>query len=163
MRNWINFGTHHRQKYVAHQKKPQVKVVWNWISYKKVREHIGLSLPWLDLGSSKGFQRSGCLKSFNVQKYEIRFTLALSAANNTHYIKKASNKSCSELNFVQKSQWTRICLSTPRVEPGALKICTFEILKCTEMEKSPSSTPGADGHMRPLTFLYEIQFWTTFI
>ncbi len=49
-------------------------------------------------------------------------------------------------------------LSSPRVEPGAPKICTFEILKCTEMEKPPSSTPEADRHMRPFTFLYEIQF-----
>ncbi len=34
----------------------------------------------------------------------------------------------------------------------------FEILKCIEMEKPPSSTPEGDRHMRPLTFLYEIQF-----
>ncbi len=33
-----------------------------------------------------------------------------------------------------------------------------EAWKCTEMEKAPSSTPAADGHMRPLTFSYEIQF-----
>ncbi len=35
---------------------------------------------------------------------------------------------------------------------GAPKICNFEILKPTEMKKPPSSTPGGDRHMRPLTF-----------
>ncbi len=30
-----------------------------------------------------------CLKSYNVQKWEIRFTLRLNAATNTHYIKKS--------------------------------------------------------------------------
>ncbi len=51
-----------------------------------------------------GFQRSVCLKSYYGQKWEIRFTLGLSDAKNTLYIKKkGSNKSCSEMNFVQKS------------------------------------------------------------
>ncbi len=30
-----------------------------------------------------------CLKSYNVQKWEIKFTLGLNAAKNTHYIKKS--------------------------------------------------------------------------
>ncbi len=40
------------------------------------------------------------------------FTLGLNAAKNTHYIKKASNKSYSELNFVQKSRWVHVSTST---------------------------------------------------
>ncbi len=32
----------------------------------------------------------------------MKFSLELNVAKNTHYIKKASNKSCSELNFVHK-------------------------------------------------------------
>ncbi len=49
-------------------------------------------------------QTSVCLKSFNVQNWEIRFILGLSDAKNTQYIKKkASDKSCLELDFVQKS------------------------------------------------------------
>ncbi len=47
---------------------------------------------------------------------------------------------------------------SPMSGAWAEKICTFEILKSTEMEKTPSSTPGADRHMRPLTFLCKIQF-----
>ncbi len=36
----------------------------------------------------RGLQRSICLKSYNVQKWKIRFTLLLNAAKNTHDIKK---------------------------------------------------------------------------
>ncbi len=52
---------------------------------------------------------------------------------------------------------------SPTSGAWAPKICTFEILKCTEMEKPRSSTPGGDRPMRPLTFLYKIQFCTIFI
>ncbi len=37
-----------------------------------------------------------------------------------HYIKKASNKSCEEFNFVQKSQWVHISISQ-RSEVGGLQ------------------------------------------
>ncbi len=60
---------------------------------------------------SYGFQRSICLKSCNVQKWKIRFTIWLNAAKNRHDIKKASNKSCLELNFAQKSLRTHISIS----------------------------------------------------
>ncbi len=64
---------------------------------------------------ARGLQRSVCLKSHNVQKYEIRFTMELNAAKNTYYIKKTSNKSCSELNFTQKSARVHMSIS-PQVE-----------------------------------------------
>ncbi len=52
-----------------------------------------------------------------------RFTLELNAAKITDYNKKdASNKSCSELNFLQKSQWARMSIS-PGVELGSSKDC----------------------------------------
>ncbi len=35
--------------------------------------------------------------------YQIIFNLGLNVAKNKHHMKKASNKSCSKLNFVQKS------------------------------------------------------------
>ncbi len=72
--------------------------------------------------------------------------------------KNCSKKSCLELNFVQKSPLAHMSISPTSGAWGAPKICTFEILKSTEIEKPPSSTPRADRHMRPLTFLYEIQF-----
>ncbi len=38
----------------------------------------------------------------NSVKRESKLSLGLNAAKNTDRIKKASNKSCSKLNFVQK-------------------------------------------------------------
>ncbi len=38
------------QRYALHQKKVQIKVVRNWISYKKVSGHICLSPPGVELG-----------------------------------------------------------------------------------------------------------------
>ncbi len=58
------------------------------------------------------FKRSVYLKSYNVQKWDIRFTLGLNATKNTHYIKKASNESCSKLNSYKKVS-RHICLSPP--------------------------------------------------
>ncbi len=52
--------------------------------------------------------------------FEIHFTY--NTAKNTHRSQKPSNKSCSALNFVQKS------LSSPRVELGAQKFYMVEIL-----------------------------------
>ncbi len=61
---------------------------------------------------SNGFlKRLTYLKSNNVQKWEIRFTLGLNTAKITHYMKKASNKSCSELNFIQKSPGLHMSIS----------------------------------------------------
>ncbi len=52
---------------------------------------------------------------YDVLEWESMFTLGLNTAKNTHYMKKGSNKSCSELNFVQKVLEC-ICLSPPWVE-----------------------------------------------
>ncbi len=51
-----------------------------------VRKRICLTPPpvW-----SQGFQRSVCLKSYNVQKWKIRFNLWFNTAKNTHDIKKS--------------------------------------------------------------------------
>ncbi len=48
-------------------------------------------------------ERYASLKYYNVEKQKSRFTLGLDAAENTHCIKKGSNKCGLELNFVQKS------------------------------------------------------------
>ncbi len=40
MANYIRCRAQHCQKYTSHPKKFQIKVVRNWISYKKVREHM---------------------------------------------------------------------------------------------------------------------------
>ncbi len=61
-------------------------------------------------------------------KWQITFNLGLSAAKNTHYIKK----SCSELNSIQKSLQVHLSISH-RVKLGAGMIDMVEILYCTEM------------------------------
>ncbi len=66
---------------------------------KSPRAHMCISFS----SGASGLQRSIYLKSYNVQKWEIRFTLGLNAAKNTHYIKKPSNKNCPVFNFVQIS------------------------------------------------------------
>ncbi len=63
------------------------------------------------------------LKYYIVLKLQITFNLILSAAKNTHPIKKALNKIYSELNFIRKiCEHMRICLSPLRVELGMRKI-----------------------------------------
>ncbi len=63
-------------------------------------------------------------------------SLGLTAAKNMHHMKKkASNKSCSKLNFVRKSL-RRVYLSLPRVELWAQKIDMVEILYCTERQNT---------------------------
>ncbi len=54
----------------------------------------------------RGLQRLPFLKIFNVLEWERRFPLGPNAAKN------ASNKNYSELNFIQKTQWTHISIST---------------------------------------------------
>ncbi len=52
---------------------------------KSPRAHMSIS----PTSGAREFQRSVCLKSYNVQKWEIRFTLGQNAAKNTHYMKKS--------------------------------------------------------------------------
>ncbi len=59
---------------------------------------------------ARGLERFPTSQNNNVQKQESRSNLGLDAAKNTGHIKKALNKSCSKLNFVQKVP-ERICLS----------------------------------------------------
>ncbi len=58
MGNQNHFGAQWCQKYAVLQKKLQIKVVWDWISYKKVPERICLSPPGVDLESSKDWYLS---------------------------------------------------------------------------------------------------------
>ncbi len=68
-----------------------------------------------------------------VQKRKIALTFELNAAEKKRYSKKASNKSFSALNFVQKSP--RGHTSSPGVELGSSKDNMVEILNGTETEK----------------------------
>ncbi len=102
----FTFGAQHCQKYALHQKTLQIKVVQIWILYKKVHGRICQSASWVELGSFTDqyvwnfiMYRNGKLDSLS--RHNI--------AKNTHYIKKVSNKSCSELNFIQKSPRVHTC------------------------------------------------------
>ncbi len=53
-------------------------------------------------------------------EWESRFILGLNAAKNADYMKNGSNKNCSELISLQKSNWTHISIS-PEVELGSSK------------------------------------------
>ncbi len=57
---------------------------------------------------ARGLQKLPFLKYYNVLEWKNRFNLGLYTAKITDYIFK---KNCSELNFLQKPQWTHICLS----------------------------------------------------
>ncbi len=53
MRQYIHNRKRWCQNYASNQKKFQIKVVRNWISYKKVNERICLSPPEMELGAQK--------------------------------------------------------------------------------------------------------------
>ncbi len=84
--------------------------------------------------------------------------------------KNALNRSCSALNFLQKSQWTYMSISH---RSAAMELHRFICLKyCnlvkwespfqsqniwnTSIFRAPSSTCRGDTQARPLTFLYEM-------
>ncbi len=46
----------------------------------------------------------------NILEWESRFTLGLNAAKIPIISKNASNKHCSELNFLRKTQWTHFSI-----------------------------------------------------
>ncbi len=81
--------------------------------------------PGVEVGAPKI-----CLKSYNVQKWEIRFTLELNAAKNMYYIKKVSNKVVQ--NWISYKKLRKgVCLCLPGVELGGSNDM-FKVL-CTEM------------------------------
>ncbi len=63
----------------------------------------------------------------NVQEWESSFTSVLNAAKNTHHIKKGFNKSCLELNFVQKSLRARMSIPSQSGAMGEIGICAHRL------------------------------------
>ncbi len=122
----IKFRVQHCQKYTSHKKKVQIKVVQNWISYKKVCKRICLSFPGVELGGSK----IGMFEVLLCRKMQITFNLGLNAVKNTHPMKKASNKSCSELNFGQKSLWAHMSISPQSGTRGLKRLIWWNIILC---------------------------------
>ncbi len=57
---------------------------------------------------------------YDVWKWRNRLTLRLNVVENTNYMKKVLNKSCLELNSLQKSQLAHMSISS-QVEIGGSK------------------------------------------
>ncbi len=77
--------------------------------------------------------------------------------------KKASNKSCSKLNFIQKSLRAHTSIYRTSEAAGLQRSVYLKSYNVHKWKSPPTSTPGWDVHVCSLTFLYEIQFRTTFI
>ncbi len=121
MGKWIHLRIQHCQNYWFYQKIVQVKLIENWISYKKVSGRIYLSPPWVELRGSKDILVS------NIRLYwnrKIDSLLGRMLPKLRIISKNCSNKSCSELNFLQKVSG-RTCLSPPGVELWGPKNCHF--------------------------------------
>ncbi len=82
------------------KKKFRIKVVQNWILYKKVRERICLSPPRVELDSSKDQYVNNLIIYRNWILDSLR---GLTLPKTCITLKKDSNKSCAELNFIRKS------------------------------------------------------------
>ncbi len=65
MGKWIHFRAQCCQNYWLYQKIIQIKVVENWISYKKVSGDTCLSLPAVELGDSKDWYVSNIILYWN--------------------------------------------------------------------------------------------------
>ncbi len=108
MGKWIHFRAQCGQNYWLYQNIVQIKLVENWILYKKVSGRICLSLPGVEQAVSKDWYVS------NIMLYQNGKVDSLqdSTLPKIHIITKScSNNSCSGLNFVQKSQWMHMSIS----------------------------------------------------
>ncbi len=76
---------------------------------KSTQTHMSIFI----LNKARGLERFLSLKNNYVQKQGSRFSFGFDATKNTHRIEKALNKSCSKLNFVQKSPLVHMSISPP--------------------------------------------------
>ncbi len=89
-------------------KKGSKRVVRNWILYKKVRQRICLSPNRAELGASKDWYSYYIIWYWNCKLLALLPKIRITS-------KKASNESCSKLNFVQKSPRASMYIS-PRAD-----------------------------------------------
>ncbi len=84
-----------------------------------------MSIPsW---SGARGLERLIWLKYDIVLKGQNTFNLGLNTAKNTHHMKKASNKSRLELNFVQKSSREHIVVVTKK-NLLCVKLCILHFI-----------------------------------
>ncbi len=65
---------------------------------------------------------------YDVWKLRNRLTLRLNVAENTNYMKKVLNKSCLELNFLQKSQLAHMSISPQSGDRGLERLMSQNLL-----------------------------------
>ncbi len=81
-----------------------------WLKYYNLQKQVHMSIS--PQSKDRRLERLIWLKYYNLQKRQIIFTLGLNAAKNTDCMKKASSKSCLELNSLQKSHWLHMSISS---------------------------------------------------
>ncbi len=96
----------------------------------EMANYIQLSSTPPSQSGARGLERSVCLKFYNEQKREIRFTLGLNVAKKYSLHQKKLRVKVVQNWISYKKVRKRICLSPPLVEPGAWppKISMLEIL-----------------------------------
>ncbi len=98
------------QNYRLYEKKLEVKVIDNSIPYKKIHwAHMSIypqSVP-------RVLEKLLCLKYCIVRKRENRFVLGHYAAKNGDYMKKSLKRKLLNIQFLQKTQWVHMPISSP--------------------------------------------------
>ncbi len=148
-------------------KKFQIKVVRNWILYKKVRKRICLSSPGVELG---GLKDSHLWKLYIIifQRWES-FTPTSSTMGGWGEIDTcARGLFCTKFNFEQllfKALFDamRIFGSIEAQTESTSPFLYIIIFQRWVSVGPPSSTLRGDRHKNLQTSLYEIQFRITFI
>ncbi len=129
-------------------------------------------------GGAMGFQRLICLKYHSVLKWESQFQDNI-IFETYQFIKSPSSTPgrdwhvrpltfCKKFNSQQLlfEQFFDIIGNFGSLHPKNESIFLFQcniIFETYQYIEPPSSTPGGGRAVRPMTFLYEIQFSTTFI
>ncbi len=104
----IHFWTEHGQNYRLYKTIVRIKVVQNWISYKKVNGCTCLSPPGVELPGLKDGYVSDIILYRSGKIYSLSgWTLPKLSI----ILENAPNKSCWAIHFVQKSQWTHVPIS----------------------------------------------------
>ncbi len=168
MANYIRLRAQLCQKYSSPEENIKMKVVWNWISFKKVLEPICLSPIGVELGG---------LKEFNSEKLLFRaFFHVMRIFGNVESLKEC-NLPFSYRTILQTCQSIELSSPTPRGWGTFLNLKRhLVVLKRSWFQQNMATSHTTtsiihcgggggreDRHMRLRNFLDEIRFQTTFI
>ncbi len=125
-----------------YQKKLHIKVVQNWISYKKIRERICLSPPGLELGGYLHFCTLLDFKHIDLCSPLAPFLGEINICAQKIFLHGNSILN----NFIWSIFWYNRIFGTVehQSEPTFLYIIKFRIHWSVEL---PSSTPGEDSEL----------------